>query len=87
MSANPILEQLFKQSKFSQKEKDAYLKELDAQLKMDNHDISLEEKMQAVNLCFEKNVNSIFMPVPDLEELYAFKKCIRKYARVKMRAV
>ena len=24
--------------------------------------------------------------MPDLEELYSFKKCIRKYSRVKMRA-
>jgi len=26
------------------------------------------------------------MSVPDLEELYSFKKCVRKYARVKLRA-
>jgi hypothetical protein len=25
--------------------------------------------------------------MPDVEELYAFKKCVRKFARVKMRAV
>ena len=25
--------------------------------------------------------------MPDLEEMYAFKKCVRKYSRVKMRAV
>lgn len=54
---------------------------------MDNHDIALDEKMRSVQLCFEKTVNSIFMQMPDLEELYAYKKCIRKYSRVKMRAV
>ena len=27
------------------------------------------------------------MSIPDLEELYAFKKCIRKYSRVKMRCI
>lgn len=54
---------------------------------MDNHDISLDEKMVPVKMCFEKNVNTVFVQMPDLEELYAFKKCIRKYNRVKMRAV
>lgn len=43
--------------------------------------------MTPVKVCFEKSVNSVFVQMPDLEELYAFKKCIRKYARVKMRAV
>ena len=42
------LEQLFKQSKFSAKEKEVFLGELEQQLKMDNHDISLEEKMHAI---------------------------------------
>ena len=36
--------------------------------------------------CFDKNVNSVIMQIPDLEELFAFKKCVRKYSRVKMRA-
>ena len=43
--------------------------------------------MQIIGTCFEKNINSIIMQMPDLEELYDFKKCVRKYARVKMRAV
>ena len=43
--------------------------------------------MDIVKVCFEKNINSVIMQVPDLEELYEFKKCIRKYARVKMRAI
>ena len=84
---HPVLEQLFKQSKFAQKEKDAYLKEVEQQLKNDNHDIALEEKMQAVAVCFDRTVHSTFMQMPDLEELYAYKKCIRKYARVKMRTL
>ena len=76
-----------KQSKFNAKEKEQYLKDIEAQLKIDNHDIALEEKMQTIQVCFEKNVNSIFTQMPDMEELYAFKKCIRKYSRVKMRAI
>ena len=43
--------------------------------------------MKIVKTCFDKTVNSIVMQMPDLEELYTFKKCVRKYARVKMRAV
>ena len=63
------------------------MKELDSQLKMDNHDIALEEKMQVVKVCFDKTINSIFTQMPDLEELYLYKKCIRKYSRVKMRTI
>lgn len=87
MENYPVLAQLFKQSKFNLHDKEFYLKDLEKQLAIDNHDIALEEKMQAVQVCFEKNVNSIFMQMPDLEELYAFKKCVRKYMRVKMRAI
>ena len=54
---------------------------------MDNHDIALEEKMSVIKVCFEKNINSIFTQMPDLEELYQYKKCIRKYSRVKMRTI
>ncbi len=84
---NPVLEQLFKQSKFSAKDKETFLKDLEGQLKMDNHDIALEEKLHIISVCFDKTVNSIFMQMPDLEELYAYKKCIRKFSRVKMRAL
>ena len=82
-----MLDALFKQSKFNAKEKESYLKAVEQQLKMDNHDIALEEKMQVVKVCFDKNINSIFTQMPDLEELYLYKKCIRKYSRVKMRAI
>lgn len=27
------------------------------------------------------------MSIPDLEELYNFKRCVRKYSRVKMRTI
>jgi hypothetical protein len=60
---------------------------LNAQLKADNHDISLDEKLDIITTCFDKNVNSVITQIPDLEELYSFKKCVRKYARVKMRAI
>lgn len=54
---------------------------------MDNHDLAVEEKLHIIGVCFDKTVNSIFMQMPDLEELYAFKKCVRKFSRVKMRAI
>jgi len=47
----------------------------------------VEEMLQTIQVCFEKTVNSIFTQMPDMEELYSFKKCIRKYSRVKMRAI
>eukprot|EP00347_Sterkiella_histriomuscorum_P022904 403336719 len=82
-----ILEQLFKQSKFNAAEKLAFTQNLEQRLKIDNHDQALEEKMNIVMTCFDKTVNSVIMSMPDLEELYAYKKCVRKYSRVKMRAV
>jgi len=60
---------------------------LDAQLKSDNHDLAVEEKLQIITYCFDKSVNSVVMQLPDVEELHSFKKCVRKYARVKMRAI
>ncbi len=57
---NQVFEALFKQSKFNAKEKEQFLKELEGQLKLDNHDIALEEKMQAIAVCFDKSINSIF---------------------------
>ena len=81
------LEKLLTQSKFNPKEKEAFKKELEQTLQNDNHDIALEEKLTIVSTCFDKTVNSVITQMPDLEELYEFKKCVRKYARVKMRAV
>ena len=47
----------------------------------------IQKKLDIITTCFDKNVQSVITQVPDLEELYGFKKCVRKYARVKMRAV
>ena len=56
-------------------------------MKFDNHDLALEEKLEIITTCFDKNIHSVIIQMPDVEELYAFKKCVRKFARVKMRAV
>ena len=53
----------------------------------DNHDAALDERLEIITTCFENNVNSVIMQFPDLEELYKYKRCIRKFARTKMRAV
>jgi hypothetical protein len=49
--------------------------------------LALDEKMEIITTCFDKNIHSVIIQMPDVEELYAFKKCVRKFARVKMRAV
>lgn len=87
MTNKTTLTFLMQKSKFNEKEKGDFLDALNAQLKVDNHDISLDEKLDIITTCFDKNVQSVITQVPDLEELYGFKKCVRKYARVKMRAV
>ena len=40
-----------------------------------------------IDTCYTRTVNSVIMSVPDLEELYNFKRCIRKYGRTKMRVI
>ena len=43
--------------------------------------------MEMIATCFNKNVNSVIMQVPDPEESFQFKMCVRKFSRVKMRAI
>ena len=47
----------------------------------------MQERMQIIATCFDKTTDSMIMSIPNLEELYSFKKCVRKYARVKMRCI
>ena len=61
--------------------------ELDQQLQLDAHDLAIEEKMEIINTCYTKTVGSIISSIPDLDELLTFRKCVRKYARVKMRCI
>jgi hypothetical protein len=43
--------------------------------------------MTIISTCFDKTVHSVIMSIPDLEELYNYKRCVRKYSRVKMRTI
>ena len=43
--------------------------------------------MEIVNTCFGETVSSVIASMPDLDELLTFRKCVRKYARVKMRCI
>jgi len=81
------IDSLLSQSKFKEKEKQAFKEVLERRLAQDNHDIALNEKLSIISHCFDKNVDSVVMQMPDLEELYLFKKCVRKFSRVKMRAI
>ena len=81
------LEQLLAQSKMDKETKEKFLDDLDSKLKQDNHDISLDERMEIITTCFNKNINSVIMQIPEPEEQHAFKMCVRKFARVKMRTV
>lgn len=63
------LEHLFAQSKFTQEQKTDFLKALNTQLKYDNHDIALDERLEIVTTCFEKNVGSVIIQMPDGDEL------------------
>ena len=61
--------------------------DLNSQLKVDNYDFGLSERLEIVTTCFDKTISSMIMQIPDPEELHVFKKCVRKYARVKMRSL
>ena len=62
------LDELFSQSKMDSKTKEKFLDDLDAKLKQDNHDIAVDERMEIIATCFNKNVHSVIMQVPDPEE-------------------
>lgn len=81
------MEHLFKQCDFTADQRRDFLVALNTQLKHDNHDNALDEKMEIITYCFEKNVGSVIMQVPDQEESQLFKTCVRKFARSKMRTV
>ena len=81
------LNELFEQSKMDNKTKEKFLDDLDAKLQQDNHDIALDERMEIITTCFNKNINSVIMQIPEPEEQHQFKMCVRKFSRVKMRAV
>ena len=80
-------DKLIEQSNLSPDEATQFKRDLDQQLDFDNHDLAVQERMEIVSTCYQKNVNSVIVSIPSLEELYGFKKCVRKYARVKMRAI
>ena len=51
------LEQLFKQSNMDKQTKQKFLDDLDAQLRRDNHDMALDERLEIVSTCF--NINTL----------------------------
>ena len=55
------LDELFQQSKMDKKTKEKFLDDLDAKLQQDNHDIALDERMEIITTCFNKNINSVIM--------------------------
>ena len=80
-------EKLIQQSKMTPDQAAQFKQDLNQQLDFDNHDLAVQERMDIISTCYQNNVNSVIVSIPSLEELYAFKKCVRKYARVKMRAI
>ena len=79
------LDELISQSGMAGKDREVFLDDLDRRLRLDNHDLSTDERLEIITTCFGKTVNSVIMQVPDLEEVFEFKHCVRKYSRVKQR--
>jgi hypothetical protein len=36
---------------------------------MDNHDFSVDERLEIIGTCYNKNVKSMIMQLPDAEEM------------------
>ena len=49
------------------------MNDLESQLKIDNHDIAVDERLEIIGYCMEKNIDSVIMQVPDPNELHFFK--------------
>ena len=49
--------------------------------------MAVDERLEIISYCMDKNIASVIMQVPDPNELHLFKQCVRKYARVKMRSL
>ena len=63
------------------------MEDLEKQLRIDNHDFGVEERMEIISTCFTKSIATVIMQVPEPNELHEFKMCVRKFARVKMRSL
>ena len=81
------LDQLLEQTKLSQAQKDKFLLDLETQLRIDNHDFGVAERLEIVSTCFDKTISTVIMQIPEPNELHAFKTCVRKFSRVKMRSL
>ena len=71
----------------SKPDQEKFLNDLETQLRVDNHDIGVDERLEIIATCFDKNISSVVMQIPEPQELHTFKMCVRKYARVKMRTL
>ena len=52
---------LLKNSNFNTEETSDFKKHLEAQPKFDNHDLALEEKLEIITTCFDKNIHSVII--------------------------
>ena len=43
--------------------------------------------MEIIGYCYNKNIRSVIMAVPNAEESNGFTKCVRKFARTKLRLI
>ena len=68
-------------------DQEQFYRDLENQLRIDNHDFGVDERLEIISTCFDKCITSVIMQIPDPNELTSFKTCVRKYARVKMRAL
>jgi len=72
-----FIDQLAKDLKKPQQEE--FYKDLTKQIEIDVHDLSVDEKLEIVDFCFQKNVQSVIQKVPDVHEMNYFRLCLRKH--------
>ena len=45
----------------SKAQKDKFVSDLEMQLRIDSHDIAVDERLEIMNTCFDKSVSSVIM--------------------------
>ena len=55
------LEQLIQQSGMSKDEEQKFLNNLELQLRIDNHDMAIDDRLEIISTCFDKAISTVIM--------------------------
>ncbi|CAI2385602.1 unnamed protein product [Moneuplotes crassus] len=73
-----FVDDLLTKNKFNKEDREQYIEYLSNKVKADKHELGSIERLEVVQNCFNKNINSVISNIHDFDEMYYFKKCVRK---------